>query len=523
MSVTKRISTGNYTITTAEAAGNVTVNTHTLTINGNLFVEGNATYINVANISTADPTILLNSNAAVIYSGNSGIEVNRPGAATPAVYWNETVGAWQLATNIANASTYSNIGTTAESSGFVNPSTATYLTYYAATGDTVSGTGANLTWDGTDTLTVTGNVRTTGVQIADVAGIPDAVAGNITLSGDSTSGTAGGTGTYTATTTTYTGAAGQAATTSTAVSGTGPAGSTYTSYGKHGAATNGTTSAAGGAGQTTVTTPGNQTAVATHAGVVGKKTVGNTTYGGGAGAVNVQTSTGQNVTAAGGVKGSKTVNGNTTCYNTSSGGGVYNNTTGSYAAGGTNAQTSVTQGSDGRRVVNRNAQSAGAWNTRYGSGSATHTGTTTNAGSGSGSYTGSTDVNSSNYGSYSVDSTVTKGDSNMTVTNNTTSQSTTYDGSQAGSSSSRSAPPATTSSSARKAPATCTASSAARTASPRAMNSGYSSQPSYGDSTDLFGTTGLGKGSQSSTMKSSRSAPSRSAPSGRSGGGGRRR
>lgn len=194
MSVTKRISTGNYTVTTVQSNANVTVNTHTFTINGNLFVEGNATYINVANISTADPTILLNSNAAVIYSGNSGIEVNRPGAATPAVYWNETVGAWQLATNIADPGTYSNIGMASGSSGFVNPSTATYLAYYASTGDTVDGTGANLTWNGANTLTVTGNVRTTGLQFANTAGTPAAVSGNITISGDTTGGTAGGTG-----------------------------------------------------------------------------------------------------------------------------------------------------------------------------------------------------------------------------------------------------------------------------------------------------------------------------------------
>lgn len=194
MSVTKRISTGNYTITTAEAAGNVTVNTHTLTINGNLFVEGNATYINVANISTADPTILLNSNAAVIYSGNSGIEINRPGSSVPGLFWVESVGAWQLTTNIADPGSYSNIGMASESSGFVNPGTATYLTYYANTGATVDGTGANLTWNGANTLSVIGNVQTTGLQFANTAGTPAAVTGNITVSGETTGGTAGGTG-----------------------------------------------------------------------------------------------------------------------------------------------------------------------------------------------------------------------------------------------------------------------------------------------------------------------------------------
>jgi hypothetical protein len=196
MSVTKRISTGDYNLTTAAPAANVVVTTDTFKIFGNLFVQGNTSVINVANISTADPTITLNSNVTSPFQGNSGIQVNRgSGYAEPALYWNETVLAWQTVTNIADIGTYINIGSGA-GSGSVGTGVAGHLPYYAASTDTVVDAGNNLTWNGANLLTITGNVQTTGLRFVNTAGVPAAVTGNVALSGNTTGGTAGGTGIY---------------------------------------------------------------------------------------------------------------------------------------------------------------------------------------------------------------------------------------------------------------------------------------------------------------------------------------
>ena len=196
MSVTKRISTGDYNLTTAAVAANVVVTTDTFKIYGNLFVQGNTSVINVANISTADPTITLDSNVVVPFQGNSGIEVNRgTGYAKPALYWNETILAWQTVTNIANVSTYVNIGS-GSGSGTVATGVATQLAYYIASNSTVFSTGANLTWNGANLLTITGNVQTSGLRFANTSGVPSAVVGNITISGNTTGSTSGGTGIY---------------------------------------------------------------------------------------------------------------------------------------------------------------------------------------------------------------------------------------------------------------------------------------------------------------------------------------
>jgi len=197
MSVTKRISTGDYNLTTAAAAANVVVTTDTFKIFGNLFVQGNSSIINVANISTADPTITLNSNVVVPFQGNSGIEINRGvGYAKPALYWNETTSAWQITSNISNIAGYANIASSLSGSGTVSTGVATHLPFYSTSSDTVVDAGNNLTWNGANLLTITGNVQTSGLRFANTAGTPAAVTGNIALSGNTTGSSTGGTGIY---------------------------------------------------------------------------------------------------------------------------------------------------------------------------------------------------------------------------------------------------------------------------------------------------------------------------------------
>jgi hypothetical protein len=199
MSVTKRISTGDYNLTTAAVAANVVVTTDTFKIFGNLFVQGNSSIINVANISTADPTITLDSNVVVPFQGNSGIEVNRGiGYAKPALFWNETVLAWQTVTNIADITTYANIsGAGTGGSGTVTTGVATQLAYYIASNSTVFSTGANLTWNGANLLNITGNVETSGIRLDNVnVTPPPAIATIINVIGNTAGNSSGGTGIY---------------------------------------------------------------------------------------------------------------------------------------------------------------------------------------------------------------------------------------------------------------------------------------------------------------------------------------
>lgn len=195
MSVTKRIGTGDYNLATVTPGANVIVTTDTLKIYGNLYVQGNSSVVNVANISTADPTITLNSNVTTPFAGNSGLEIYRgPANYIPGLLWNESQSAWQITSNIANPSAYANIQS--GGGGTVVYGDAGQLTYYAVSGTTLANTTSNLTWNGANLLTITGNVQTTRLRFANTAGIPASVTGNITLSGNTTGGSAGGTGIY---------------------------------------------------------------------------------------------------------------------------------------------------------------------------------------------------------------------------------------------------------------------------------------------------------------------------------------
>lgn len=204
MSSVKRIR-GDYTISSVSATDNVSISTNTLTVAGNLVVTGSMTTIQSTNIATFDPTITLNANITgnTPFSGNSGIEVNRGISSTnpiTALYWNETVKAWQIAGNINNFSTFSNIATAATASGIVNSGTATRLAYYQTTGDTLVDTTANLTWSSNSVLTVTGNVVATNYLINNKLYLKTTSSAVASLSGNivvaAATANSGGTGLY---------------------------------------------------------------------------------------------------------------------------------------------------------------------------------------------------------------------------------------------------------------------------------------------------------------------------------------
>lgn len=96
MSTTKRI-IGDYAITNKESSGNVTISTHTLFVDGNLFV-GNITTANVTNADVTDSTITLNKGetGAGITIGYAGIDVDRGSELTVGFRFNEAYDKWEL-------------------------------------------------------------------------------------------------------------------------------------------------------------------------------------------------------------------------------------------------------------------------------------------------------------------------------------------------------------------------------------------------------------------------------------------
>jgi hypothetical protein len=107
MSVTKRI-LGDFNISNKDVFGaNITISTHTLTIDGNLLV-GNITNATVTNTSVEDNIIVLNrgETGAGVTMGNAGIEIDRGSLTNVRLTFNENIDRWQL-TN--NGITYANI------------------------------------------------------------------------------------------------------------------------------------------------------------------------------------------------------------------------------------------------------------------------------------------------------------------------------------------------------------------------------------------------------------------------------
>src|SRR6056300_1747010 len=80
MANTEKRILGDYKITTdAGSTGNVEIDTHTLTVDGNLVITGTSTTVSSTNTSVADNVIVLNSgeSGAGVTSGTSGIEIDR--------------------------------------------------------------------------------------------------------------------------------------------------------------------------------------------------------------------------------------------------------------------------------------------------------------------------------------------------------------------------------------------------------------------------------------------------------------
>lgn len=84
---------GDYSITAAEATGNLIVTMHTMTVHGNLNVIGNVSEITSNNSAVSDNFITLNSGetGAGVTLGTAGIDVDRGSLTRTAIRWNENL------------------------------------------------------------------------------------------------------------------------------------------------------------------------------------------------------------------------------------------------------------------------------------------------------------------------------------------------------------------------------------------------------------------------------------------------
>lgn len=110
MPVVKSFNT-DYTLTNKITANaNITLATHTVFVQGNLYVGGNATAITKTDLNITDNTITLNAGETGpgVTLGTAGINIDRGSFANVAILWNESVGRWTL-TN--DGTTYASIQT----------------------------------------------------------------------------------------------------------------------------------------------------------------------------------------------------------------------------------------------------------------------------------------------------------------------------------------------------------------------------------------------------------------------------
>ena len=93
-----------------KANANITLSTHTVYVQGNLYVGGNATAITKTDLNITDNIITLNAGETGpgVTLVTSGINVDRGSLANVAILWNESTGRWTL-TN--DGSTYNQIQT----------------------------------------------------------------------------------------------------------------------------------------------------------------------------------------------------------------------------------------------------------------------------------------------------------------------------------------------------------------------------------------------------------------------------
>lgn len=125
MATYKRID-GDYNITTINSNDNVTVTTHTLTVNGNLNVKGELTYIEVTELKVDDPFILVAANNAGTFGSptfpDQGMVTQTSSTTFAGLRFDNATSAWQLSTDVyANGAPIAAYANIALGSGVTDP------------------------------------------------------------------------------------------------------------------------------------------------------------------------------------------------------------------------------------------------------------------------------------------------------------------------------------------------------------------------------------------------------------------
>lgn len=116
MATYKRID-GDYNITTINSDDYVNITTHTVTIDGNLNVVGNLTYIEVSELKVDDPFILVAANNAGTFASptfpDQGLVTQTSADTFAGIRFDNATAAWQISPSVyangAPVAAYSNI------------------------------------------------------------------------------------------------------------------------------------------------------------------------------------------------------------------------------------------------------------------------------------------------------------------------------------------------------------------------------------------------------------------------------
>ena len=209
---------GHYKITTTGTDSNVTVTTHSLTVAGNLVVQGTKTEVETTNSTISDNTIVLNSGetGAGITATTAGIEIERGTATNVTILFDDSIDSFTFKEGSSLTTVSGGTPTTAThltTKAYVDAATGSGMTLSGSTNNTITTvTGANaligeanLTFDGSTlavtgaatvstTLDVTGNVTTDGLLRLTQTSDPSAVSGKSLVFAKAPGG--GGTGVY---------------------------------------------------------------------------------------------------------------------------------------------------------------------------------------------------------------------------------------------------------------------------------------------------------------------------------------
>ena len=159
MATYKRID-GDYYITTINSDDDVFITTSTLTVNGNLNVVGELTYIEVTELKVDDPFILVAANNAGTFGSptfpDQGLVTQTSGTTFAGIRFDNANGAWQISPSVyANGAPLAAYANIALGTGVTSPGGPDTAIQFNSSG--VFGGDAGLTYDfANNTLTLDG-------------------------------------------------------------------------------------------------------------------------------------------------------------------------------------------------------------------------------------------------------------------------------------------------------------------------------------------------------------------------------